>query len=78
MPPVECLYCGEIIEFPQRIVDAQKYIGQVRCNKCRALLHIKKVGIEVQEYQFIEKGFIPIKTIVKHHGQDGNEANLDE
>ena len=74
MPPVECLFFGEVIEFPQRIVDAQKYIGQVRCNSCRALLHIKKAGLEVQEYKFIEKGFIPIKTIVKDYGQDGNDS----
>jgi len=71
MPSVECLYCGKDIEFPKRIVDTQKYNGQFRCDKCRALLHIKKVGTEIQGYRFIKKGVIHITRVetVKDYGR---------
>jgi transcription elongation factor Elf1 len=65
LPTVECLCCGKAIEFPQYVVDSQKYKGQVRCKKCNARLHIKKVGKEIQEYELIEKGERPPIKIIE-------------
>ena len=56
LQPIECLDCGEIIELPKRITVIEKYHGQFRCNICKALLYVRKVGNEIQEYKLVEKG----------------------
>lgn len=40
MPELPCLKCGTIIKFPSYI-KSQKYDGQVRCQGCNSLMHIK-------------------------------------
>ena len=54
MPEVTCLgvECGEIIKFPSHI-RPQKYDGEVRCQKCKSLMHIKLDNSDVIKYSLV-------------------------
>jgi len=45
-----CLGCGKPINLPE-YVDSTSYDGEVRCPKCRSLLHIKLVNSKVLKYK---------------------------
>ncbi len=54
MVEIECLVCAKAIKIPQYI-DTERYDGQVPCQECGALLHIKLVGSKVQGYKVVGK-----------------------
>jgi len=54
MVDIKCLVCGESLEIPPYI-DTEKYDGQVSCQACGSLLHIKLTGSKVQGYKLVEK-----------------------
>ena len=53
MVEIKCLACGKNVKMPQYI-DTEKYDGQVVCQECNSLLHIKFVQGRVQKYKVIE------------------------
>ena len=55
----ECLICGKIIKVPQYI-DTERYDGQVTCQECGSLFHIKLVRSKVQGYKVVEKKLIKL------------------
>ena len=56
MVEIECLLCGEPIKLPEYI-DTEDYDGQVVCQECGSLLHIKLVKSKVQKYRVEKRGF---------------------
>ncbi len=54
MVKINCLQCGRLLKFPSYI-DPEDYDGQIRCNKCKALLYIKFKSSEVKKYKLIGK-----------------------
>jgi len=56
MVEIECLVCGETIKVPQ-FIDSDNYDGQVVCQNCTSLLHIKLAQSKVRQYKVVEKKF---------------------
>ena len=56
MVDINCLVCEEHIELP-RYIDTQDYDGEVVCQKCESLLHVKLVKSKVRKYRVVEKKF---------------------
>jgi len=52
MVEIECLACGKSVKMPQYI-NTEKYDGQVVCQKCESLLHVKLVKGKVEKYKVI-------------------------
>jgi len=63
MVEIECLACGKPLKIPQYI-DTEKYDGEMVCQECKALLHVKLVKGKVQEYEYV-KNFVPRSTSKK-------------
>ena len=53
MVEIECLACGKAVKLPQ-FIDIDNYDGQVVCQECKSLLHVKLVEGKVQKYK-VEK-----------------------
>jgi DNA-directed RNA polymerase subunit RPC12/RpoP len=53
MVEIECLACGKAVKLP-RFVDNDDYDGQVVCQECKSLLHIKLVKRKVRKYKVVE------------------------
>jgi DNA-directed RNA polymerase subunit RPC12/RpoP len=53
MVKIECLVCGKVVKIPQYI-DTGQYDGQVVCQECTSLLHIKLVKGRIQKYKVVE------------------------
>ena len=56
MVDINCLVCGERIELP-KYIDTQDYDGQVVCQKCKSLLHVKLVKSIVRKYSVVKGKF---------------------
>lgn len=66
MVRILCLVCGKPIKIPQYI-DTERYDGQVVCQECKSLLHVKLVKGKVQKYKVVEnktKGFNFTKLVM--------------
>ena len=75
MVEIQCLACGKPIKPPQLNdtdkYDTDNYDGEVVCQECKSLLHIKLIKGKVQKYKIVEKNYPPnepIKVIVKNYG----------
>jgi DNA-directed RNA polymerase subunit RPC12/RpoP len=62
MVKFKCRACGKTIELPQRIdtdtyedIDTDDYDGQVVCQECKALLHMKLVKGKVRKCKIVER-----------------------
>lgn len=53
MVDIECLVCGKDINIP-KYIDTDDYDGQVVCQECTSLLHVKLVKGQVQKYKVVE------------------------
>lgn len=53
MVDIECLACGKTLKIPQYI-DADNYDGQVVCQECKSILHVKLVKGKAQKYKVVE------------------------
>jgi len=54
-PVVPCLVCTKPIEFPEYIITGKKYKGEVRCQECTSILHIKTSEFNIEEYKRVEE-----------------------
>lgn len=84
MVNIECLVCGKTVKLPQFIdTDNYDYDGQVVCQECKSLLHVKLVKGKVRKYKLVEK-FIPpsepikIIEIIKDYGSGQQVREGDE
>jgi len=53
MVKIECLACGKSVKIPQYI-NAEKYDGELVCQECKSLLHVKLVKEKVEKYKIVE------------------------
>ena len=53
MVEIECLACGKAVK-PLRFIDNDNYDGQIVCQECKSLLHVKLVKGKVQKYRVVE------------------------
>jgi hypothetical protein len=82
IPRVTCLgtTCGKVIEFPQH-VNQEGYDGDVRCQECRSLMHIRLEGSRVVKYNLKEdksdtaKGWETITRLKLLREKPGDEAD---
>jgi hypothetical protein len=51
---INCLVCEERIDLP-KYIDTQDYDGQVVCQKCKSLLHVKLVKSIVRKYSVVKE-----------------------
>jgi DNA-directed RNA polymerase subunit RPC12/RpoP len=56
MVELECLVCGETVKIP-KFIDTDNYDGQVVCQNCTSLLHVKLVQSKVRQYKVVDKKF---------------------
>jgi len=64
MVEIECLACRKNIKIPQ-YTDTEKYDGQLVCQECKSLLHVKLMKGKVQKYK-----------VVKNKSEDFNFTKL--
>jgi len=57
MVEIECLACGKPLEIP-KYIDTEKYDGEMVCQECESLLHVKLVKGKVQKYEYV-KNLVP-------------------
>ena len=57
MIEIECLVCGKALKLPQYI-DTDDYDGQVVCQECNTLLHIKFVQSRVRKYRVVNTDMV--------------------
>ena len=53
---LECLICGKTFQIP-KFVNIENYNGQVVCQNCGSLLHIRLIQSKVRQYKVVEEGF---------------------
>jgi len=53
---LECLVCGKTFQIP-KFINFENYDGQVVCQHCESLLHIKLVQSKVRQYKVVEESF---------------------
>ena len=56
MVEIQCLVCGKDIKIP-KYVNTEDYDGQIVCQECTPLLHIKLAKGRVQKYKLLENKF---------------------
>ncbi len=54
MDEIVCLACGKTVKLPQ-FIDTDNYDGQVVCQECKSLLHVKLVKGKVQKYKIVRE-----------------------
>ena len=70
MIEIECLACGETLKIPQ-FIDNDNYDGQVVCQECKSLLHVKLVKGKVQKYKIVGEQTRPVTIkYVPSHGAE--------
>ena len=53
MVQIECWACGKAVKIPQ-FIDTDNYDGQVVCQECKSLLHVKLVKGKLQKYKVVK------------------------
>ncbi len=54
MADIECLACGKTVKLPQ-FIDSDDYDGQIVCQECKALLHVKLIKGKLRKYKIVER-----------------------
>jgi len=73
MVKIECLACGKNVKIPQ-YANTDRYDGQVVCQECKALLHVKLVKGKVEKYKIVER-FRPGAPTVFHVVYDNDKES---
>jgi len=79
MVEIPCLVCEKPLKFPSYI-NPDNYDGQLVCNECGSLLHIKLVASEPRKYRLVKKGFKiqPIQIITAVPRPNDSEETKNE
>lgn len=54
MVNIECFVCGKTVKIP-KFIDTDNYDGQLVCQECKSILHVKLVKGKVQKYKIVER-----------------------
>ena len=73
MLEIKCLVCEETVEIPD-FIDTDNYDGQVVCQKCRSLLHVKLVESKVRQYKVVERSYRAEKEILEELRRLGKQS----
>ncbi len=74
---IDCLACGKPIRIPD-FIDTNSYDGQLTCQECASLLHIKLGGGKVRKYEVVERkarGLTPMESAVSR--KPGEAADVE-
>jgi len=74
MVNIECLVCGEIVKIP-KFIDTDNYDGQVVCQNCTSLLHIKLVESKVKKYRLVKKNTRKFEQLLEKIVQAGKQSD---
>jgi DNA-directed RNA polymerase subunit RPC12/RpoP len=75
MVEIECLACGKTVKLP-KFINTDKYDGQVVCQECSALLHVKLVKGKVEKYKVLEKNTRPVTIIFEPAHKTEEEGSI--
>jgi len=53
MVNIDCFACGKTVKIP-KFIDTNNYDGQLVCQECNSLLHVKLAKGKVQKYKIVE------------------------
>jgi DNA-directed RNA polymerase subunit RPC12/RpoP len=56
MEEIDCLACGKNVKIPN-FIDSDNYDGQVVCQECQSLLHVRLLKGKVQKYKIVENKY---------------------
>ena len=73
MVEIECLVCGETVKVPD-FIDAEDYGGQLVCQECGLLLHVKLVGSKVRQYKVVGQKFRNLEKLLEELRQLGTQS----
>jgi hypothetical protein len=59
---IDCLACGKTIPIPD-FIDTNNYDGQITCQECKSLMHIRLGGGKVRKYELVEKKSRPLSPM---------------
>ena len=65
MVEIECLACGKTLKIPQ-FVNTDNYDGQVVCQECKSLLHLKLVKGDLLKYKIVKEKFGSKPVTITH------------
>jgi|GEM_PF-1311304 len=74
---IDCLACGKTITIPD-FIDTNNYDGQITCQECKSLLHIKLGGGKVRKYEVVERkarGLTPMESVASR--KPGEAADVE-
>jgi len=54
MTEITCLSCDKPLKLPQ-FIDTDNYDGQIVCQECKSLLHVKLIKGKVGKYKIVER-----------------------
>ena len=73
MIEIECLACGKTVKIPQ-FIDPDNYDGQVVCQECGSLLHLKLVGAKVRQYKVVGQKFRNLEKLLEELRRLGTQS----
>lgn len=53
MVNIDCFACGKTVKIPE-FIDTNNYDGQLVCQGCKSILHVKLVKGKAQKYKIVE------------------------
>ncbi len=56
---IDCLACGKTITIPD-FIDTNNYDGQITCQECKSLMHIRLGGGKLRKYEVVERKSRPL------------------
>ena len=62
---IPCIKCDADIQLPRYFIETQKFTGDIKCKNCDTLLHIKKVGGQIQEYKILKIGIVTYDEAIR-------------
>ena len=56
MVNIDCFACGKTVKIP-KFIDTDNYDGQLVCQECKSILHVKLTKGKVQKYKIVENKY---------------------
>jgi hypothetical protein len=73
---INCLACGKTIPIPD-FIDTNNYDGQITCQECKSLMHIRLGGGKVRKYEMVEKKSRPLSPMESAARKGGGAPDVE-
>jgi hypothetical protein len=74
---IDCLACGKTITIPD-FIDTNNYDGQITCQECKSLMHIRLGGGKLRKYEMVERKSRPLSPMQSAaSGKGGGTADVE-